>query len=122
MQMSADPDGKPFYEELLGNLRTPTRFAANTTHLRRIARDLLQFVDARMQIIDEVHILIAGSCRQQRILLNTLRFLATDLRIPLACAGTEDARRALTIDQQWLIALKLLGFPAGTTMKLFMVS
>ena len=53
-----------------------------------------------MLIIDEVHTLLAGSYRQQRILLNTLRFLATDLRIPLVCAGTEDAKRALTTDQQ----------------------
>jgi replication-associated recombination protein RarA len=100
MQMPPDPDEKSFYEELLGNLQAPTRFAANTTHLRRIARDLLQFIDARMLIIDEVHALLAGSYRQQRILLNTLRFLATDLRIPLVCAGTEDAKRALTTDQQ----------------------
>ncbi len=61
---------------------------------------LMQFVGARILIIDEVHALLAGSYRQQRILLNTLRFLATDLRIPLVCAGTADAKRALTTDQQ----------------------
>jgi hypothetical protein len=60
----------------------------------------MQFVGARILIIDEVHALLAGSYRQQRILLNTLRFLATDLRIPLVCAGTADAKRALTTDQQ----------------------
>jgi hypothetical protein len=43
----------------------------------------MQFVGARILIIDEVHALLAGSYRQQRILLNTLRLLATDLRIPL---------------------------------------
>jgi hypothetical protein len=37
MQMPPDPDEKSFYEELLGNLQAPTRFAANTTHLRRIS-------------------------------------------------------------------------------------
>jgi hypothetical protein len=48
----------------------------------------MRFVDAWILIIDEVHApLLAGSYRQQRILLNTLRFLATDLRIPLVCAG-----------------------------------
>jgi hypothetical protein len=54
---------------------------------------------ARMLIIDEVHSLLAGTYRQQRIMLNTLRFLANDLKIPLICAGTADAKRAL-IDQQ----------------------
>jgi replication-associated recombination protein RarA len=100
MQMPPDPDEKSFYEELLSTLQAPSRYAANTPHLRRIARDLMQFVGARILIIDEVHALLAGSYRQQRILLNTLRFLASDLRIPLVCAGTADAKRALTTDQQ----------------------
>jgi replication-associated recombination protein RarA len=100
MQMPPDPDEKSFYEELLSTLQAPSRYTTNTAHLRRIARDLMQFVGARILIIDEVHALLAGSYRQQRILLNTLRFLASDLRIPLVCAGTADAKRALTTDQQ----------------------
>ena len=76
------------------------RFSTTIHSLRRVARDVLRFVGARMLIIDEVHAILAGSYRQQRILLNTLRFLATDLRIPLVCAGTADAKRALTTDQQ----------------------
>jgi replication-associated recombination protein RarA len=100
MQMPPDPDEKAFYEELLGTLQAPIRFSATTHCLRRVARELLGFVGTRMIIIDEVHALLAGSYRQQRILLNTLRFVATDLRIPLVCAGTADAKRALTTDQQ----------------------
>lgn len=100
MQMPPDPDEKSFYEELLGALQAPARLGATTHQLRRVCRDLLRFVGARMIIIDEVHALLAGSYRQQRVLLNTLRFLATDLRIPLVCAGTADAKRALTTDQQ----------------------
>lgn len=100
MQMPPDPDEKSFYEGLLSTLQAPSRYTANTPHLRRIARDLVQFVGARILIIDEVHALLAGSYRQQRILLNILRLLATDLRIPLVCAGTADAKRALTTDQQ----------------------
>jgi len=100
MQMPPDPDEKAFYEELLGTLQAPVRFSTTAHCLRRVARELLGFVGARMLIIDEVHALLAGSYRQQRILLNTLRFVATDLRIPLVCAGTADAKRALTTDQQ----------------------
>jgi hypothetical protein len=84
----------------LSTLQAPSRYIANTAHLRRIARDLMQFVGARILIIDEVDALLAGSYRQQQILLNTLRFLASDLRIPLVRAGTADAKRALTTYQQ----------------------
>jgi hypothetical protein len=99
MQMPPDPDERSFYEELLGALQAPVRIGATTHQLRRVSRELLRFVGARMLIIDEIHALLAGSYRQQRILLNTLRFLATDLRIPLVCAGTADAKRTLTTDQ-----------------------
>lgn len=53
-----------------------------------------------MLIIDEVHTLLASTYRQQRILLNTLRYMANELRIPLICAGTSDAKIALTTDEQ----------------------
>jgi replication-associated recombination protein RarA len=100
MQMPPDPDEKGFYEGLLNTLQAPSRYITNTAHLRRVSLDLLRFVGARMLIIDEVHALLAGSYRQQRVLLNVLRFLATDLCVPLVCAGTANAKRALTTDQQ----------------------
>jgi hypothetical protein len=100
MQMPPEPDEKSFYEEMLGSLQAPVRVSTTTHHLRRVTRDLLRFVGARMIVVDEVHSLLAGSYRQQRVLLNTLRFLATDLRVPLVCAGTADAKRAITTDQQ----------------------
>lgn len=55
---------------------------------------------ARMLIIDEIHAMLAGSFRQQRIFLNVIRFLANDLKIPLICAGTDLARQALLTDPQ----------------------
>src|SRR3954452_22676268 len=57
MQMPPDADEKAFYEELLSTLQAPVRFSTTTNSLRRVARDLLRFVGARMLIIDEVHAL-----------------------------------------------------------------
>jgi hypothetical protein len=53
-----------------------------------------------MLIIDEIHSILAGTFREQRILLNAIRFLANDLRIPIVCVGTYDAKQALMTDQQ----------------------
>lgn len=100
MQMPPEPDEKSFYEELLGALQAPVKHGHTAGQLRRSCRDLMGFVGARMLVIDEVHALLAGTYRQQRLMLNTLRFLANDLRIPLVCAGTADAKRALMADQQ----------------------
>jgi hypothetical protein len=54
----------------------------------------------RLLVIDEIHSLLAGTYREQRILLNSIRFLANDLRLPLVCAGTHEAKQALMTDQQ----------------------
>ena len=53
-----------------------------------------------MLIIDEIHSLLAGTFREQRIILNAVRFLANDLQMPLVCLGTEEANQALMTDQQ----------------------
>jgi type II secretory pathway predicted ATPase ExeA len=100
MQMPPEPDEKSFYTQLLSSLDAPVRTSMNVHQMRQIVRDLLGFVGARMLIIDEVHTLLASTYRQQRILLNTLRYMANELRIPLICAGTSDAKIALTTDEQ----------------------
>ena len=53
-----------------------------------------------MLVIDEIHSLLAGTFREQRIILNAIRFLANDLRIPLVCLGTDEANQALMTDPQ----------------------
>jgi type II secretory pathway predicted ATPase ExeA len=100
MQMPPEPDEKSFYTQLLSSVNAPVQTSMNVHQMRHVVRDLLNFIDARMLIIDEVHALLASSYRQQRILLNTLRYMANELRIPLICAGTSDAKIALTTDEQ----------------------
>jgi hypothetical protein len=70
------------------------------TALRHRARVLARQLEVRMLIIDEIHSMLAGTFREQRIILNSLRFLANDLRIPLVCLGTQEAKQALMTDQQ----------------------
>lgn len=100
MQMPPEPDERSFYTQLLSSVNAPVRNSMNVHQMRHVVRDLLSFVGARMMIIDEVHALLASTYRQQRILLNTLRYMANELRIPLICDGSADAKIALTTDEQ----------------------
>lgn len=68
--------------------------------LEQIALRLLRVIDPRMLVIDEVHNLLAGTPREQRRMLNLLKFLANQLRVPLVCVGTDDALRAMQSDPQ----------------------
>jgi hypothetical protein len=61
---------------------------------------LARQLEVRMLIIDEIHAMLSGTFREQRIFLNALRFLANDLHLPLVCVGTHEAKQALMTDQQ----------------------
>jgi TniB protein len=100
VQMPPTPAERDFYKELLVAMGAvvPTGLSAST--LRHRARVLARQLDVRVLVIDEIHAMLAGTFREQRIFLNALRFLANDLRIPLVCVGTHEAKQALMTDQQ----------------------
>jgi len=98
MQLPPEPVEVSFYEELLGALGLPLAGEISRVRARRMARDALKIIGARVLIIDEIHALLVGGERQQRIFLNVIRLLANDLEMPLVCAGTPEARRALLTD------------------------
>lgn len=100
MQMPAEPIERDIYSELLTALGAPGAADGATHRQKEVCRRLLRSMGARMLIIDEIHAMLAGSFRQQRIFLSAIRFLANDLRIPLVCAGTDLARQALLTDPQ----------------------
>ena len=50
----------------------------------------------QVRVIDEVHNSLAGSYRERRIVLNTLRFLSNRLQISLVWFGVNEAREAIS--------------------------
>jgi len=61
---------------------------------------LLKAIGLQVLVIDEVHNILAGSAREQRIVLNTLRYLSNELNMSLVCFGVADAREAISGDAQ----------------------
>jgi hypothetical protein len=100
IQMPPHPNELHLYEEILVSLGAVLPYSPSTGTLRHRVRALCRQMNVRMLIIDEIHCLLAGTYREQRIILNCIRFLANDLRIPLVCAGTDEAKTALLTDGQ----------------------
>jgi hypothetical protein len=100
IQMPPAPSERDFYEEILVRMGGDFSYGTSVTTLRHRIRSLARQLQVRMLVIDEIHSLLAGTFREQRIILNAIRFLANDLRIPLVCLGTEEANQALMTDQQ----------------------
>jgi len=66
MQMPPEPDERSFYSELLEGLQAPVTWGMTVHQMRRVVRELMRFVGARLLIIDEVHALLASSYRLYR--------------------------------------------------------
>jgi hypothetical protein len=112
IQMPPAPTERDLYEEILTGMGGVIAYSTGVTTLRHRIRGLARQLEVRMLIIDEIHSLLAGTFREQRIILNAIRFLANDLRIPLVCVGTQEANRALMTDQQLADRFEAAELPA----------
>lgn len=99
VQMIPSPDEGRFYHRLLALIGAPPPTRATLGQLETLALRLLKDIDPRMLVIDEVQNLLAGSNREQRRMLNLLRFLGNELRVPLVCLGPHEARDAIRGDE-----------------------
>lgn len=111
VQMVASPDEGRFYHRLLSVIGAPPPSRATLGQLETQALRLLQETAPRMLVIDEVQNLIAGTYREQRRMLNLLRFLGNELRIPLICLGSHEARDAIRGDAHLNSRFEPYGLP-----------
>ena len=100
VQMPPAPSERDFYEEVLVSMGCLLPAHQSAPTLRQRTRTLARQLEVRMLVIDEIHAILAGTYREQRIILNAIRFLANDLHLPLVCVGTQEAKQALMTDQQ----------------------
>jgi len=100
MEMVGRPGERRFYGELLTLLGAQQRPRADITQMEQAALRIMEAIGVQVLVIDEVHNILAGTYREQRIVLNTLRFLSNRLQISLVCFGVNDAREAIGGDVQ----------------------
>ena len=72
MEMTSRPGERRFYAELLTLLGAPQRPRADIAQMEQAALRIMEAIGVQVLVIDEVHNILAGSYREQRIVLNTL--------------------------------------------------
>jgi hypothetical protein len=100
VQMPPAPTVSRLYAAILAGLGVPGALHPRSPDREGAALYLLRRVECRMLMIDELHNLLAAPNPRQRELLNLLRYLGNELRIPLACLGTREAYLAIRTDDQ----------------------
>jgi hypothetical protein len=79
MEMVGKPGERRFYAELLA-LGVPQSPRDDIVQMEQAVLRLLKAVGVHVLVIDEVHNILARSHQDQRVVLNTLRFLSNRLR------------------------------------------
>jgi hypothetical protein len=74
MEMTSRPGERRFYAELLPLLGAPQRPRADIAQMEQAALRIMEAIGGQVLVIDEVHNILAGTSREQRIVLNTLHF------------------------------------------------
>ena len=101
VQVPPSPTVNRLYAAILAGLGVPGAMHGRSAPLmERLALQVLRQVGCRMLMLDELHNVLAAPTQRQRELLNLLRYVGNELRIPLACLGTREAYLAIRSDDQ----------------------
>lgn len=100
-----------FYDAILRTLDAPYRSSARAQAKWDQILSLLAAIKTRVMIVDEVNNLLVGKRDQRAMVLNSLKSLSSELRIPMVAMGTQDAVRVFQTDQQLGNRFAPLGIP-----------
>lgn len=102
---------KDLYIALLDSFALPIKMSDSATALRYQVIHAFRECQVKILIIDEIHSLLSGTARQQRQIMNCIKFLCNELQIPIVLSGTPDAVRILHTDPQHASRFDVLPLP-----------
>ena len=100
ISLSSKPSERRVYAQLLSGSGASLRHAMTLVEMEVRALLILKQLKVRVIVIDEVHNLLAGSRREQRVILQLFRHLSNELKASLVFLGIADAREAIAGDTQ----------------------
>lgn len=100
MQMPPSPEESRFYDSMLNILKAPYRQRDSISRKQNQAITIMNNLGVKLLIIDEFHHMLIGHKTKQRLLLQSIKYLSNELRIPIVTVGTDDALRAIRVIPQ----------------------
>lgn len=94
------PDELRLYNAILETLNIPYRATVHVDTQKKNVKDMLLRLNTKVLVLDEIHNILSGNPTKQRQMLNTIKFLGNELRIPFVGCGTKEAMLAIKADAQ----------------------
>lgn len=96
----AKADLKSLFVSILDRFWAPYKLSSSILKLNFQVLHLLKTFHVKILIFDEIQFILNGTNRNQREIMNALKSLGNELRIPIVCFGTEDSTSIFNADQQ----------------------
>ncbi|MGE4499068.1 MAG: TniB family NTP-binding protein [Hydrogenovibrio sp.] len=96
----ASADEKGLYISILEQFWTAFRPTDTNAKLRHQVMHMMRECHVKMLILDELHNLLGTTPVKQRKMMNIIKSLSNELKIPIVGVGTHDAALVLTTDPQ----------------------
>ena len=119
VELSGRPTERRLFSQILAAVDAPHSPRASIVDVERGSINTLRDIGVQILVLDEIHNILAGSWREQRIVLNTLRFLSNELKLSLVCFGIMEARDAINGDVQLARRFDAVTLPRWTAGKEF---
>jgi hypothetical protein len=119
VELAGRTSERRLYAQILAVVGAPQNPRASIIELERTAIRLLRDIGVQVLVLDEVHNILAGSWREQRVIFNTLRYLSNELKVSLVCFGIMEARQAINGDVQLARRFDAVTLPRWTAGKEF---
>jgi hypothetical protein len=100
IQAPAVPDENRFYNAILEKLYAPFKPSDRVDRKLYQVKTILNRVDTKILMIDEIHHILAGNYNKQKVFLNVIKHLSNDLEIPIVGIGIDTAQNALRAEPQ----------------------
>ena len=114
IQAPPEPDEKRFYNVILDHVCAPYRISDRVDKKQQQVIHILQQMEVKLLVIDEIQHVLAGNQTKQRLFLNVLKYLSNELMIPLVCAGVRTAFNAIQHDEQLANRFEPIALPKWT--------
>ena len=98
ISMTNAREAKTLYTRLLAALGCPQPERYSGSDRERLVLRLCQEASVKLIIVDEIQDILNTTPRQQRMALDTLKFVMNELSVPLLALGIHGAKQALEVD------------------------
>lgn len=114
INMTNAREAKTLYSRILVRFGVPEPSRYSGSDRERMVIKLCRAANLRLLVVDEIQDILTTTARQQRIALDTIKFLMNELSLPILILGTSHAPAAMQVDEHLNARFKYRELPIWT--------